>query len=322
MYGRACNPAAAFQCQYFDALSASPYGYAALQCAPSPRSAFEFSCLMGPNRAGDACFYNSECASGICSSNGNGEGDVGANVCIGVSIGGSCGVPSAQRPDPCASGLFCDPATAKCAAVAKSGQPCSAAAGCERGTACSALNGAAARTCTPYLSVPTGASAGVGIYMCASGTALSLAGSAPAQYRCVLPNSTLPAVGRPCSRDTYSAPGMECACAASGVELTRPVGGQGLGFNSKAYADLNSCLQTATSPTGAPCNYDYTDFENVRYGSCVYYGCFPYYKALMNGTGGRWYTAPLAQFTCVFWGGGGGAALSLLRARRARPLRV
>jgi hypothetical protein len=253
VYGRPCNPAAAFQCQYFDPLSASPYGYAALQCAPSPGSAYEYACLLGPNKAGDACFYNAECASGICSSKGNGEGDVGTNVCIGVSIGGSCGAPSAARPDPCASGLFCDPASAKCAAVAKSGQACSAAAGCERGTACTALNGAPARTCTPYLSVPAGATTGVGVYMCASGTGLALAGTAPQQYRCVLPNATLPATGRPCSPATYSAPGMECACSASGVTLTRPVGGLGLGFNSQPYAALNGCLAGATSPTGQRC---------------------------------------------------------------------
>ena len=35
----------------------------------------------------------------------------------------------------------------------------------------------------------------------------------------------------------------------------------------------------------------------MRYGSCVFYSCYPAYIALMNSTGGRFYAPPLQQFT-------------------------
>ena len=48
---------------------------------------------------------------------------------------------------------------------------------------------------------------------------------------------------------------------------------------------------------GTPCLYDYTDFSQMRYGSCVFYACYPAYIALMTSTGGRFYAPPLQQFT-------------------------
>ena len=74
VYGKECDPSKRFQCQYIDPLAPSPYQYSSMQCAASPGSPFDYSCLLGPNKAGDACFYNSECASNICSSKGSGEG--------------------------------------------------------------------------------------------------------------------------------------------------------------------------------------------------------------------------------------------------------
>lgn len=47
---------------------------------------------------------------------------------------------------------------------------------------------------------------------------------------------------------------------------------------------------------GTPCEFDSTDMERVRYGSCVYYGCYPYYLQLVNVTGGRTFREPLSQF--------------------------
>jgi hypothetical protein len=290
VYSKPCDPMGQLQCQYIDPLGVSPYGSSSLQCAPSPGSANTYSCLLGPNKAGDACFFNSECASGICSSRGNGEGDVGTNTCVGISAGGTCSLPSATRPDPCAAGHFCSPSTLTCSPVARVGAPCTALAGCERGAACSS------GVCARYMAAPVGASNAAGAYMCASGTALQLSAAPPA-YVCVNANATLPLTGRPCEPSQPAAPGMECACSASGVTLTRPVGGYGLGFNSRAYTDLNTCLQGAKSPMNQPCHYDYSDFERVRYGSCAYYACFAYYKTLVNGTGGRFYTEPLAQFS-------------------------
>ena len=34
----------------------------------------------------------------------------------------------------------------------------------------------------------------------------------------------------------------------------------------------------------------------MRYGSCVYYACYPQYLALVNATGGRVFRDPLKQF--------------------------
>ena len=301
VYGKRCNPQAAFSCVFSDPLSTSPYGYSALQCVPSPGSNFDYSCLLGPNKAGDACFYNSECASGVCSSRGNGQGQGGTNVCVGVTQGGSCALATPTSPDPCAAGLFCSPDTGKCTATAKRGQPCSALAGCERGTACTSVNDAAARVCTPYMSVPVGNTTNGGPYMCAGGTALALPAqpAQPQQYRCVMADATAPATGLPCDPATYSRPGMECVCAASGDTRTRPIGGMGLGFNSAPYVNLNTCLLSAKSPTNTLCSYDFSDFERMRYGSCAFYACYPYYKMLVNGTGGRWFTEPLRKFSCV-----------------------
>ena len=39
------------------------------------------------------------------------------------------------------------------------------------------------------------------------------------------------------------------------------------------------------------------DMDRVRYGSCVYYACYPQYLALVNATGGRYFRDPLAQFS-------------------------
>jgi hypothetical protein len=99
-----------------------------------------------------------------------------------------------------------------------------------------------------------------------------------------------------CDPATYNVPGMECACAGGGKFLTRPVKGLGLGFFSQSYVNLNRCLLSASSPNNQLCSYDYQDFQMMRYGSCVFYACYPYYMMLMNNTGGKWYAPPLQQF--------------------------
>jgi hypothetical protein len=73
--------------------------------------------------------------------------------------------------------------------------------------------------------------------------------------------------------------------------------GYGIGSRATAYQDLYKCLKSAKTPQGTPCLYDFTDFERMRYGSCVFYACYPAYIALMNSTGGRFYAPPLLQFS-------------------------
>ena len=47
---------------------------------------------------------------------------------------------------------------------------------------------------------------------------------------------------------------------------------------------------------GDSCQFDYGDMVNVRYGSCVYYACYPFYLRLVNVTGGRYFVPPLNAF--------------------------
>jgi hypothetical protein len=304
VYGKQCDPSKRFQCQYIDPLAPSPYQYSSMQCAASPGSPFDYSCLLGPNKAGDACFYNSECASGICSSKGSGEGGAGSTTCVGISAGGPCIVPLGTSPDPCAAGLFCDPGQGtqgfgKCSAVAPRDATCTALAGCERGYVCAGDGSGSPKKCTAYMSVPIGGMTTVGNYMCAGGTGLQVRASPPL-FKCVDPALVAGQTGVECDPSRplpTGSDGYECACASSGRTLLRPIGGYGLGFNSKAYSDLTACFASAETPNLMPCSYDFTDFERMRYGSCVFYACYPYYQRLMNGTGGRWYAPPLSQFS-------------------------
>ena len=55
-------------------------------------------------------------------------------------------------------------------------------------------------------------------------------------------------------------------------------------------------LLQATNVMGDRCEFDSSDMERVRYGSCVYYACYPYYLQLVNATGGRFFRDPFSQF--------------------------
>jgi hypothetical protein len=93
------------------------------------------------------------------------------------------------------------------------------------------------------------------------------------------------------------------------------VNGLGLGARAAAFQSLYKCLATSKDLMGNPCQYDAVDLEArpelcgilwncflqnllqaVRYGSCAYYGCYPYYLQLVNSTGGRAYSPPLDRF--------------------------
>ena len=47
---------------------------------------------------------------------------------------------------------------------------------------------------------------------------------------------------------------------------------------------------------GDSCQFDFGDMVNVRYGSCVYYACYPFYLQLVNITGGRYFIPPINAF--------------------------
>ena len=87
--------------------------------------------------------------------------------------------------------------------------------------------------------------------------------------------------------------------APTGTPPTHTLPGYGIGSRSSAYQDLYKCLKDAQTPLNKPCLYDYQDFERMRYGSCVFYACYPAYIALMNSTGGRFFAPPLQQFSAA-----------------------
>jgi hypothetical protein len=168
--------------------------------------------------------------------------------------------------------------------------------------------------------------------MCKSGTAVRVATGTSASagddiFRCMDSANVTAFVGTECDPATAVLPaGFECACASDSKSRVRTLGGFGTGSRSTAFAELSVCLANAVNPIGKPCLYDYGDMVNIRYGasesnhatrsrrvyaqfnppprpastragSCGYYSCYPQYQALANSTGGRFYTAPLSQFS-------------------------
>jgi hypothetical protein len=47
-----------------------------------------------------------------------------------------------------------------------------------------------------------------------------------------------------------------------------------LGARAAVWSHLYQCLQTARGVTGDLCQFDASDMEAIRYGSCAYYACF------------------------------------------------
>lgn len=97
-------------------------------------------------------------------------------------------------------------------------------------------------------------------------------------YLCTDPNATAVAVGSPCDASAVPAPGYECICAADSVTRLRTIGRLGLGARSGVWESLYSCLMRATNIIGDPCEFSSQDLYHVRYGSCAYYACYPYYQ--------------------------------------------
>lgn len=293
VYNRACVIGEDFKsCQFQDVLALNPYQPASyLQCAKNSysESAVVGVCKLGPQKHGDGCNENSECASGHCLKE--------IRVCRGVDEGEGC---SPGYPDPCMPDHYCAPDAdsakgGRCQKSVSTGKTCAYQAACARGSYCDGSL-ASGRRCVPMFSIASGANTTIGPYMCASGTAVQVAAPPSAVYTCVEANYTLAAVGTPCDPRSRAPMGFECKCAGDGTTRWRTLGGLGTGARTKAFKDLYQCLLTAQGPTGDDCQFDSADMERVRYGSCAFYACYPYYQALVNASGGRFYAPPLDQF--------------------------
>ena len=247
------------------------------------------SCLIGPNKDGDGCNENTECASNKCQTE--------IKVCMGVDEGLPC-APS--LPDPCRVNHYCAPDTetllgGTCAKAVSPGAPCKTSTACARGFFCTSSS-VGRGVCTAVLSTPTGVNTTLGPYMCATGTGLLIDAAtavAPAVFKCIDPVNATSFLGTECVPGAAIPAGFECTCSSDGKTRYRTVGGFGLGSRAAAFTNLAKCLFAAQNPMGAPCLYDAADLETVRYGSCGFYACYPYYQALANSTGGRFYAPPL-----------------------------
>lgn len=131
-------------------------------------------------------------------------------------------------------------------------------------------------------SVPTGANTTIGPFMCASANAVLVAAGPTERdstYLCADANATAALVGTPCSGGAGSAPlGFACQCARDGVLRLAPAKLLGLGARSGAWAALYSCLLASSNIMGEPCEFGWQDMTSLRYGSCAYYACYPFYQ--------------------------------------------
>ena len=305
MYGSACSALTErTDCQFQNPLLMNPRLVASnLRCLSSQwatdsnaASSGLGKCMLGPNRHGDACNDNAECASGTCS--------LRLKLCAGVAGGQSC---TASTPDPCAPGFYC--ASGVCAPQFQAAAPgapltkCGTnAQSCARGLFCAGQSDGNAY-CTPPYSVAPGVNTTLGPYMCASGNAYMLvqgATNAGSVYQCLASAPTLAgniAQDAPlCSSGAPLVPGQTCQCAADNYMRVTTIGGVGLGARAAIWQNLYQCLQNARGVTGDPCQFDASDMEAIRYGSCAYYACFPHYVQLATTTGARFLSPPLSYF--------------------------
>jgi hypothetical protein len=292
-----CDPALPSMCGFQNQLSLSPYSApSALQCSVTPGDLLG-TCRLPPNTHGDACAVDSECASQHCLK------EVG--LCKGVDPGQEC---TPGYPSPCGSfagvSYFCNAAPGSkgtCVPVALGGQSCSGlSSSCQRGFYCAKQAVASPLgTCVAPFSVATGQTTTIGPFMCATANAVLIQPGPTDRdslYLCVDTNATSIAVGTECDAGAAPAPGFECVCAQDGRTRLRTVNRLGLGVRAGVWQALHTCMVQSTNILGDSCEFMSQDMYNVRYGSCVYYACYPYFQQLVSVTGGRVFTAPLSQF--------------------------
>ena len=318
VYKQGCTFAAQqSQCQFQNPLSMDPRNPpSSLSClvseytlAPLPGQG---NCLLGPNKHGDACNDNAECASGTCSKK--------LKVCQGIQVGLPCKAPTVGASDPCAPGYWCSPGQGTCMPqlpVMSASQPpvmCNSAASCPLGQFCSGGYPDNSTYCTTPYTIGNGMMTTIGPYMCVSGNAvMTVQGATNAQstFLCMpapakAPTGNIAVDGAanglvpPCQSASPAPAGYNCTCAlADGQNHLAPVMGLGLAARSAAWQALYSCLSTAKGITGDACQFDMYDMESIRYGSCVFYACFPQYAALANSAGSRFLNAPMSYFSTM-----------------------
>ena len=284
-------------CVYSNPLALSPQAApSALRCIKAVATDVLGTCRIGPNKHGDACNLHAECASGICTT--------ALGTCQGITEGQQC-FPG--FPDPCQPDHYClstgGAVGGVCTKSISAGNACPSSGSCARGTFCAGQDATQTR-CVAPLSAPAGASTLVGPWMCASGLALMAtagAGATDSTYTC-LPaggNASL-LTGKPCNSRLPPPQGYACDCTTGGSYKLRPAGGPLAGVASAAlapvWAGLAACLARSVGITGGACQYDPLDMTSVRYGSCAYYACYPWYQQLAATTGAAPYAQPLAQW--------------------------
>lgn len=252
-------------------------------------------CYLGPQKHGDGCTNSAECASGYCVR--------ATNVCKGIEVHNQC-IPSS--PDPCAPGYYCLKGVngaGTCEAMRPVNAPCDTTTACARGTFCASLGGGNGNKCTKPFSLKVGDNTTLGPFMCETANALvvSLGSSKMTSvFQCastpVTSSTSLDVLAPKCTSTNFAKLGYECKCANDDQFREITIGGLGLGARVEAWNDLFVCLEKSKGVTGESCMYDSDDMENIRYGSCAYYACYPYYLKLAQVTGARFLSPPLLNF--------------------------
>ncbi|RYG43733.1 hypothetical protein EON67_12580 [archaeon] len=215
MYGKACTLGNDIpECVFNNPLALSPRSKpSALQCIRAFDTDTAGTCRIGPNKHGDACNQDGECASGRCLRE--------LRICKGIDEGETC---EPSFPDPCEPNHYCLPkregveTTGSCAKVISAGKACTYSEACERGYYCAGPT-LATRRCVAPFTVEDGFNTTVGPYMCKSANAVlavSQQSSVNSIYTCVSANTTESLVGTECNPAAPPPPGFECVCSGRG----------------------------------------------------------------------------------------------------------
>lgn len=292
VYGKPCTLGRDIpECVYNNPLALGPRTSSALRCTRAFPTDTAGTCRIGPNKHGDGCNQNGECASGVCLKE--------LKVCKGIEEGETC---EPDFPDPCQPGMYCRPealgVVGTCSKVSTASKSCVSSEGCARGFYCAGLTPSGPKKCVAPFSTPDGSNITIGPWMCASANAVVVSqglSEIDSIYQCRAVNDTT-LVNKPCNSRLAPPLGYECACSTTGGYRLRTVRSLGLGARVTVWNNLFNCLNTATSIMGELCEYDSVDLYNVRYGSCAYYACYPQYLKLVNVTGSLVFNDPFKQF--------------------------
>jgi hypothetical protein len=293
VYGKPCTLGNDIpDCVYYNPLAINPSSNpSALSCIRAFPTDNVGTCRIGPNKDGDPCNLNAECASGVC--------EISLGVCKGLAEGEVC-YPG--FPDPCQPQHFCLSAGGSSGICTKSisnGRACSTSNSCERGTFCAGQDPSTPRCVSPF-TAPDYAYTAIAPWMCTSGSAIMITpatSSSSAVYQC-LPTNATSLTTKYCNIGVPPPAGYSCDCTSSGQNQLHPIGnlGQFSATSAPAVRNLFTCLVNANGIMGSPCQFDAGDLTSVRYGSCAYYACFPYYQALTNISGIQPFLPPLISW--------------------------